>query len=151
MKRLCSISLVIILLVTSLQTLLAQSTLNANYTNAKNFPFLFTKEDSNILEANYAAASKNFSETEILEAYGDSTAMKIYPNPVQELLHIQATGFNLENLQIEIVDFTGRLVRKIKPKAKTLQLETINLKAGNYVLYLTDCSRSVVEKFVKSN
>jgi len=99
--------------------------------------------------------NKIASQTEILnqpaEKIAESAAIKMYPNPVQEILNIQTIGFNTENLQIEIADFTGRIVQTIKPKTGVLQLETSKLKAGNYLLYIKDGSQSVIEKFVKSN
>jgi len=158
MKRLYAISIMLIVLISN-SKINAQS---SNYHKGKLFRdvdnyFYYDANRPQNFEAatlwnyNENVAKRTSSVPEILKEYGDSTAIKIYPNPVQEVLNIKAAGFNIENLQIEIVDFTGRLVLKIKPKSTILQLEITNLKSGTYALYLTDCSQSVVEKFVKTN
>ena len=95
-----------------------------------------TKDDDTILN--------NFNEK--IEEFAK---IKIYPNPAQEILNIETTGLNIENLQVTVVDYMGKTVQSIKPKTEVIKLEVSYLKAGNYIIYVNDGLQSIVEQFIK--
>jgi len=98
-------------------------------------------------------SQKTKDDTTILNNFNEKIAefakIKIYPNPAQEILNIETTGLNIENLQVTVVDYMGKTVQSIKPKTEVIKLEISNLKAGNYIIYVNDGLQSIVEQFIK--
>jgi len=71
----------------------------------------------------------------------------IHPNPVSDVLHIEA-----ENLkQIEIIDMLGRVViRRTPQRSDVNQIDVSGLRGGVYFIRLTTTNNRVtVERFVK--
>ena len=74
---------------------------------------------------------------------------KVYPNPTQNVLNVGTVGFDMENLHIQMMDYTGRVIQSLEANSPTLQIQTSDLQAGTYILLITDGSQSLVQKFVK--
>lgn len=75
----------------------------------------------------------------------------IYPNPVNEILNINAK-FNLQNVHLQLLDAIGNevAVEQVKNKSDHFQISTLNLCSGIYFLKATDDKGKVkLEKFVK--
>ncbi|KQR94642.1 endonuclease I [Chryseobacterium sp. Leaf180] len=79
-----------------------------------------------------------------VENIGNSdSSLKIYPNPVHDVLNIQAEN-NLG--KIEILDFSGRVLKSFnEKKVKNLQINVSDLSPGDYILKVDGSSF----KFIK--
>lgn len=74
-----------------------------------------------------------------------STAnFSIYPNPVTEVLHVNATGFD----KVEIVNFLGQVVFVNQVTNDNFQINTTDLTAGVYFVRMSG-EKTVTKKFVK--
>ncbi len=83
-----------------------------------------------------------------------STSVKIYPNPVKDVLNIQYAGKTLDEMQIEIFDMTGKTISLQKvsqvESGQNISLNVNALQKGMYVCKLVSDKRIVAtQKFVK--
>jgi uncharacterized delta-60 repeat protein len=81
----------------------------------------------------------------------DNIALQIFPNPVRDILFIQATGENV-NATIQIVDVIGRRLKEIKVALNgntSLSFEISTLPAGIYNLILNNQEKILAKKFIK--
>jgi hypothetical protein len=62
--------------------------------------------------------------------------INIFPNPANDFIAVQFVGLNKENLQIELVDMTGKLVQQtiLKQGSTNTYIDTKTLYAGNYIV-----------------
>ncbi|TVQ13198.1 MAG: T9SS C-terminal target domain-containing protein [Bacteroidetes bacterium] len=74
---------------------------------------------------------------------GTSEETKVFPNPASEFVSIENP--NIINL-IEVYDLTGRLMVSHTPDSETYQLRVNALKAGPYILKITDNQGVTVKK-----
>jgi len=75
---------------------------------------------------------------------------KIYPNPVQETVYIQATEPLTEDTQIAVFDVAGKRVLSMQAKATDLnQLNVSSLNSGVYILQLHSPTVNQSFKFIK--
>ncbi len=74
---------------------------------------------------------------------------KLYPNPVQSILHIECTGKQVTSRTIEILDMEGKVIKSIYLKDGT-SIDVSNLKAGIYFCRIQDPINSIVAKFIKN-
>jgi hypothetical protein len=81
-----------------------------------------------------------------LIAAGEKDLFKLYPNPVQNELHIMTSG-ELTGSQVSIFDVTGRLVLQTKPVANSINVA--KLAPGMYTLVITQKGSVVTRRFVK--
>lgn len=71
----------------------------------------------------------------------------IYPNPVNDLLHIKGTSGRLE---LQITDLLGRLIQKYNITDSNIVLDVKSLEAGVYFVKLISINKDVITaKFVK--
>ncbi len=81
---------------------------------------------------------------------GSLSAVKLYPNPVEDRLHIRLKGNHAPEGQLTIRNATGRVVlRQPAPKAKNHTLNTAGLPPGVYWLSMSTSKGQFVESFVK--
>ena len=81
---------------------------------------------------------------------GSPSAVKLYPNPVEDRLHIRLKGNHAPEGQLTIRNATGRVVlRQPAPKAKNHTLNTAGLPPGVYWLSMSTSKGQFVESFVK--
>lgn len=75
-------------------------------------------------------------------------SLKIYPNPVENVLHIkEQEGITIE--EASIFDLSGRLIKKFKSNTH-LDFPVNNLKSGTYLLVIkTDKNKQQSFKFIK--
>ena len=79
---------------------------------------------------------------------------KLFPNPVTDVLNIQYSGSSLKEMQIEIVDISGRvvLVRDLFDieSGQNISLNVSSLRKGIYVCKMISGNQVVgIEKFSK--
>ncbi len=78
--------------------------------------------------------------------------IKIYPNPTQGNLSVGIKGLNAQDLQIAILDITGRTIMTENAKVNinaTLELNTQSLSNGIYFIELKSGNEKIVSKFIK--
>ena len=75
-------------------------------------------------------------------------SLKIYPNPVTEVLHIE--GAASENVTATLSELTGKIVFSQKlPVGSSLQLNLMNLAKGTYLLQLETKKEISLQKIIK--
>jgi len=85
--------------------------------------------------ATYAPNNVNIkTPTQLLE-------VRVYPNPVQATLHIEA---DFEINSIRLIDITGRIIKNISGH-QTL-VDMTDVQAGNYILFVNDTPVRVVKR-----
>lgn len=80
------------------------------------------------------------------------TNLKIYPNPVTDLLNIEFETETLGNTKFDIFDINGRLVKTIENDGLNQNKHQINIEdltSGTYILVITDKNKSSSRKIIK--
>jgi Secretion system C-terminal sorting domain len=92
----------------------------------------------------------NYSNVISLNTGGGKTkgSMKTYPNPVNDVLMVEAVVY--ETAQLEIVDAVGRVVFKKNVESGNYQISTENLVKGIYILRLTNNNDISIQKIIKN-
>lgn len=79
-----------------------------------------------------------------------SFQVKVYPNPVIDVLRIQSSGLSLENLDLSIYDLNGKLLLKEALLYFQQNIDVTALQNGTYILRIgSDKQMLHQEKFVK--
>jgi hypothetical protein len=76
----------------------------------------------------------------INEVSTSPTNLSVYPNPAQNLLNVSFTLQNQENVKLELVDVTGKLIREVNPSVmqgdNTLSMDLEGIDNGIYFIRL---------------
>jgi len=76
---------------------------------------------------------------------------KMFPNPTENELNVQFAGEGGDNLQIQVLDLSGKVVKQesfiAAEGSNTLQIEVGNLQSGVYLLTLTSSKGISSKKF----
>lgn len=104
--------------------------------------FTMYRIQSDCYEANPTRLNSTSNLTEI-----KNLSVKIYPNPAQEVLNLNAT-INLT--QVEIIDAYGNFVKQFNPNQTQFQLPIETLAQGIYYLKISTADSNVTERFVKN-
>ena len=77
--------------------------------------------------------------------------IKMYPNPVTDLLHVQLTGIALNNkLLISIMNVNGKLIfQKEVDSSKEISIPLNRLSKGNYQLIIQQGNKLDHQAFLK--
>lgn len=88
--------------------------------------------------------------TGISQTYFSALDVRVFPNPSGDLVAIQVTGLNKENLLVELYDMAGKLVRTSSINVGTTNtfLSTQTLYSGNYLVKISGSNSSITEKIV---
>jgi hypothetical protein len=86
-------------------------------------------------------------------ALNATTMMKVYPNPAQDAVKIDANLGNKETLNVEIYDVTGRIVApatefNLHAGHNEMTVNTANLQNGVYILSITNGTSTVRTRLV---
>ena len=73
----------------------------------------------------------------------EHTNLKVYPNPVKDILNIETNA--LEDVNIEIYSMSGQLIKSIKSDSQHIQIDVSMLSSGTYILKIDNTS----QKFIK--
>ena len=89
--------------------------------------------------------------TNIIELTETDWNIKMYPNPVTDLLHVQLTGIALNNkLLISIMNVNGKLVfQKEVDSSKEISIPLNRLSKGNYQLIIQQGNKLDHQAFLK--
>ena len=79
----------------------------------------------------------------------DQTNFEIYPNPVNNLLHIEQHFDLNENVELEIINQLGQVVSMQKFTGSPEDLDVSNLNSGTYYLRLLMDNDFTIQKFIK--
>jgi Peptide-N-glycosidase F, C terminal/Secretion system C-terminal sorting domain/Peptide-N-glycosidase F, N terminal len=72
---------------------------------------------------------------------GSNVAIDVYPNPAQNVVSIDVSGFQQVNGVLQIIDVMGRVVTSMSCSSNHQQINTENLSNGVYtVLYVNDAT-----------
>lgn len=96
-----------------------------------------------IITNTYTTAVRGILAT--AETKNDKGNLSIYPNPVQDILHIKSGE---EIIKAEIYDATGRIMN-----AKSVKSNAVNvseLAKGSYIIKLFSKDKTMVQKFIKN-
>lgn len=82
----------------------------------------------------------------------NNSAIKVFPNPVEDILHLGNLPESAKISQIEIVDAFGRIVHRDEVRAESTNhsIQVGFLKTGIYTLRITDDKTISVIRFVKN-
>jgi len=100
-----------------------------------------------VIDANGCAAVGNATvevDTDIAGAIADE--IKIYPNPVNDELHIIS---NSEIQTISVFDITGKLIIKKAPTCKQIEISLSEIQSGVYFVEIECNKQTVIRKIVK--
>ncbi|CAN5132031.1 hypothetical protein BH11BAC6_BH11BAC6_07180 [soil metagenome] len=118
--------------------------------NRNNQPYSY--EDAAPLNgSNYyrlAAVSTNGSTAYSNIIAIDNNAIKLYPNPVRNTLHVEGLSAT-EKTKLTITDFMGNTKMSVQVTAKNYNWNVSQLKQGNYILKAETKGVAVTKKFVK--
>lgn len=84
----------------------------------------------------FILANRNQGHTEELVNNRDSREVKVFPNPFQEKLEIQAGNAFLEGYEIRIYDGSGKLFLSASSNQGNSQIDLSHALAGTYYLAL---------------
>ncbi len=77
-----------------------------------------------------------------------SFVTKVYPNPINTVLHVTTTN-NALNGMISIIDLTGKTLIKKKIESEEEVLNLSNIEKGIYFLRVTNDNKNFTEKLIK--
>jgi len=87
------------------------------------------------------------NSTRRIEMNHENTSIKIYPNPVNDELHIDISGYE-GKLKLEGIDLSGRRVYKSTLTKQANSIDLSDFKAGAYLVQITgknlDVSRQII-------
>jgi Calx-beta domain/Secretion system C-terminal sorting domain len=97
-------------------------------------------------DTSFAFAS-NISEATVTKT---NSSIKIYPNPVTDVLHLDLV-YNKNVDVISVIDITGRIIKQTKtvPGQKNISVNTGNLSSGIYLLKIQSGKENTCVKFIK--
>lgn len=101
------------------------------------------------LSLDNSLASSWEASNDIISSVTDPEAeseLLIYPNPVTDILHIEA---GCEIMNIDLYDMTGRFIRCEAHVTGNCEISLHDLVKGTYLLYITTTSGSYSRKIVK--
>lgn len=81
-----------------------------------------------------------------LTEYGENSPFKIFPNPVNNILHLDLDNPDIDPDKLEIYDSKGQLIKKMDFR-KAIQLES--LSSGSYILKIYDGDKYYHHPFIK--
>ena len=68
-----------------------------------------------------------------------ATEFRIYPNPAKDIIYVEATFENMSNMQVELIDVSGRIAQRtiVRPDSPIQELHVKDLARGTYMMRVT--------------
>jgi len=112
-------------------------TVTDNYGNISTATAIVTVEDPENY-CQFAGVDQNLSK-----------AINLYPNPTNDVVNIDATGYNID--KVEIYDIQARLVKTFSAAKETgiFSADITSLNSGIYIIKLHSGENSVIKKIIK--
>ena len=95
----------------------------------------------------YESATRSLAETSVKELCSDS--FKVYPNPVQNELHIEIPSSALPDAVAILYDFSGQLLRRVRITETRMSIDMTDYASGIYLLNIWTLSGEITYKIVK--
>jgi hypothetical protein len=88
--------------------------------------------------------------TGLLNSFKESIDVTIFPNPSNDFIAVQYVGLNTENLTLELIDVTGKIVQKttLNQGSAIAYLDTKTIYAGTYLVKITGANGALTKKIV---
>jgi hypothetical protein len=77
----------------------------------------------------------------------NNSGIRIFPNPVTDLLQIEAQDMIQD---IELISVDGKILRKFQPNATVFSFELNGLKSGLLILRIKTLHQVIAQKIVKN-
>ena len=90
-----------------------------------------------------------FSPTSsIIEKNQDAIQINIYPNPVSDLIAVQALGINYADMKVEVIDMNGKKIAEtqIKQGSTIAFFDTQTFYNGEYIIRITNGNKFISKK-----
>jgi hypothetical protein len=128
--------------ITGASETLAQGQLALVVSNHPNQDVSVWFDDITITYDNYVSIVKLLNANPVID---------VFPNPTYDILNVTLQNQNIQNLDVEIYDVTGKIVFMKKFCNDSFQINISNLKRGNYILNLIDNSGNLLtsKKIIK--
>lgn len=81
--------------------------------------------------------------TGIEEAQDISLEVSVYPNPAQDYVILKIKNYEVENLDYQLYDINGSLIKDNKVEGNETTIEMQNLKPSVYFLKMTDNLKAI--------
>lgn len=93
----------------------------------------------------YTSGSTGMNEIEGLD-------INVFPNPASDLIAIQIAGMISENLEVELIDITGKVIKKatISPGSTIAYFDIQAVYSGTYIVRISDKTSAFTERIVIS-
>jgi len=80
--------------------------------------------------------------------------VKLYPNPPRDILRVEWSQFSEEEAELQIMDLNGKLIHRLQldelTPTKEINLESLNLTNGVYMLNIRTETQVITKRFVKN-
>jgi uncharacterized protein YjdB len=89
--------------------------------------------------SNNQLVSRGIENEEEVKVIEENITYNIYPNPVNSILNINMTNFDLDkDISIKIYSVTGTLIETIKPDQSLIYYDVSGLNTGLYLMLITE-------------
>ena len=92
-----------------------------------------------------------YSPIKIIRIENHQSHLKIFPNPTSQILNIELSDDWTSETTLEVYDITGKLVQSHITSNTLNTFDLSHLPNGQYLLKVTNASRVLIQRFVKSN
>ena len=90
----------------------------------------------------------NCSSSSIEDGFANENELDVYPNPAADMVTLQISNLNNEDLKLEIYTDLGELVRSNMLKQNNRQFYIGDLCNGIYIVYVQSTQRSMKQKLI---
>jgi hypothetical protein len=80
---------------------------------------------------------------------GGSFNIEVYPNPAEDVMHLNISGRNGASGRVQIVDMSGKVVQTINTASDKVDLDLKSIASGVYLLKYVDSENSGVIRIKK--
>jgi len=85
--------------------------------------------------------------TGIPEAKGISLNVSVYPNPTSDYLTVKVENYETDNLQYQVFDINGKLLKSINATGEETQIETSQFAPANYFIKVIEDNNKEIKVF----
>lgn len=113
---------------------------NSAYPYAVGPTFYGVKNASKVTSISETVSTYTSNSAGITNPTGATPQVQIYPNPSSDLIAVQLNDLNRENLLIELVDLSGKVVQStnINPGSTIAYFDTKTIYAGAYLIRVSN-------------
>lgn len=86
----------------------------------------------------------------VAESLEQDLKLSVFPNPSSDLIAVQIGGLVTQNLQVDLLDAAGRLVRSttVKKGSTIAYFDVQTIYAGTYIIQITNGEQQVTQKVI---